>query len=117
MCFCESIVSSTDAVVVYVTAPQAEAPELARTLVERHLVACVNLVPAVRSFYNWQGQVHDDPEALLIIKTTEDGFEALRAAVVELHSYDVPEVISVPVTHGHAPYLSWIRDSLRDRTP
>lgn len=106
-----------DAVVVYVTAPTAEAPALARALVERGLAACVNLVPGVRSIYRWQGEVHDDPEVLLIAKTTQGGFEALREAVVALHPYDVPEVIALPVVVGHRPYLDWIGHEVKAILP
>lgn len=95
-------------VVVYVTAPVSEGGGLARALVERRLAACVNIVPSVRSIYCWKEEVCDDEEALLVIKTRAARLEALRAAVVELHSYDVPEVIALPLVGGHAPYLSWV---------
>lgn len=95
--------------VVYVTVPLERAQEIARALVDRRVCACVNVLPAVRSFYRWKGAVEDDTEALLVIKTSVEGFEPLRAAVVELHPYEVPEVLAVPVTNGHAPYLDWVR--------
>ena len=104
----------TDCRVVYVTASPDEAPDLARTLVERRVAACVNLVPEVRSIYRWQGKVQDDPETLMIIKTTADRLEALKAAVIELHGYDVPEFIVLPVTAAHAPYAAWMRDQTRE---
>lgn len=100
--------------VVYVTAPRTEAPGLARAVVERRLAACVNIVPEVRSIYRWQGAVHDDAEALMIMKTTADRFEALRRAVVDLHSYDVCEIIALPITAGHPPYLDWITSSVAE---
>lgn len=100
---------SDDVRVAYVTAPQDKAAEIARELVDRRLCACINIISEVRSIYRWEGAVEDDPEALLIIKTTASVFEALRQAVVELHPYDVPEVVSVPVVAGHAPYLEWVR--------
>ena len=95
-------------VVVYVSAPVEEAPALARAIVERGLAACVNIVPQVRSIYLWENKVQDDPEALMIIKTAKDRFEALRAQLVELHSYDVPEVIAAPITAAHPEYLRWV---------
>ncbi|MCB9646504.1 MAG: divalent-cation tolerance protein CutA [Deltaproteobacteria bacterium] len=98
-----------DALVVYVTAPQERAPELARAVVAAGLAACVNIVPQIRSIYRWKGEVHDEPEALLIIKTTRDGFEALRVGVVALHPYDVPEIIALPLEAGHPAYLAWIQ--------
>ncbi|MCB9556120.1 MAG: divalent-cation tolerance protein CutA [Deltaproteobacteria bacterium] len=96
---------------VLATAPVQEAPQLARALVTERLAACVNMLPAVRSIYRWQGEICDDQEALLLIKTTAERFAALRDRLVELHSYDVPEVIALPVQGGNAPYLSWVRES------
>ena len=97
--------------VVYCTAPPEEADALARTVVEEHLAACVNIVP-VHSCYIWEGKLNFDPEALLIIKTTRDGFEALRKRIVELHSYSLPEIIALPVAEGHQPYLDWVGRSV-----
>ncbi len=99
--------------VVYVTAPPQQAPQLAEALVERRLAACVNILEGVRSFYQWKGEVCDDPESLLVIKTRGDGFEALRAAVVELHPHDVPEVIALPIIAGHPEYLRWIEAEVK----
>jgi periplasmic divalent cation tolerance protein len=99
----------TDAVVVLVTAPGVDdAARIARTLVEERLAACGNVVPGLRSIYRWQGAVQEDAEALLVLKTTRDRFEALRARVVALHPYEVPEVIALPVEAGSATYLAWI---------
>lgn len=106
-----------DALVVLVTAPPDRAPELARGLVEAGVAACVNVVPGVRSIYRWQGAVHDDAEALLVIKTTRGGFEALRAEVTARHPYDVPEVLAVPLAAGHAPYLAWIQANVQGGEP
>jgi periplasmic divalent cation tolerance protein len=104
----------TGAVVVLVTCPSAEkAAEIARALVEERLAACGNVVPAVRSIYRWEGKVQDGAEALLVLKTARDRFEALRARVLELHPYEVPEVIALPVEAGHSPYLDWIAGSTR----
>lgn len=99
----------TDALVVLVTAPSPEAAaELARALVGERLAACGNVVPGLRSIYRWEGKVHDDAEALLVLKTTRARFEALRDRVLALHPYDVPEVIALPVEAGSARYLAWI---------
>jgi periplasmic divalent cation tolerance protein len=99
----------TDAIVVLVTAPGAdEAARIARAVVEERLAACGNVVPGLRSIYRWQGAVQEDAEALLVLKTTRDRFEALRARVLALHPYEVPEVIALPVEAGSAPYLDWI---------
>ena len=99
----------TDALVVLVTAPSAEqAAALARAL-----AACGNVVPGLRSIYRWEGEVQDEPEALLVLKTSRDRFEALREKVLALHPYEVPEVIALPVEAGSAPYLAWIAAETR----
>src|SRR5512144_2282360 len=98
----------TDALVVLVTAPTPErAAEIARALVEERLAACGNVVPGVRSIYRWEGKVEDEAEALLVLKTTQARFEALRERVLALHPYAVPEVLALPVVAGSAPYLAW----------
>ena len=104
----------TDALVVLVTTPDAaKAAEIARILVEERLAACGNVVPGLRSVYRWEGKVHDEGEALLLLKTTRARFEALRARVVALHPYQVPEVLGLAVEAGDAPYLSWIAGETR----
>jgi periplasmic divalent cation tolerance protein len=104
----------TDAVVVLVTAPTPErAAEIARTVVSERLAACGNVVPGLRSIYRWEGKVQEDEEALLLLKTSRARFDALRARVLALHPYDVPEVIAVPVEAGSAAYLEWIAAETR----
>lgn len=80
---------------------------LGRSLVEARLAACVNVVAGLRSIYRWQGEIHDDPEVLLLIKARTDRFEALEQAVAAHHPYDLPELIGLPLTHCHGPYLDW----------
>lgn len=100
--------------VVMVTAPSADkAAEIARALVEERLAACANVLPQLHSIYRWEGAVQDEAEALLLLKTTRDRFEALRARVLSLHPYQVPEVIALPVEAGHAAYLAWIAAGTR----
>ena len=97
--------------VVLVTAPSREvADQIATTVVEERLAACCNVVPSITSIYRWKGELCRDDEALLVIKTRRKCFEALRARIVELHSYDVPEVIALPIVDGYAPYLQWISE-------
>ena len=94
---------------VFSTFPNPDkAAEVARILVTEQLAACVNLLGPVRSIYRWQGEISDDSETLAVIKTTRERFEALKARLVELHPYEVAEVIALPVEAGHAPYLAWV---------
>ncbi|MBI1356295.1 MAG: divalent cation tolerance protein CutA [Acidobacteria bacterium] len=88
------------------------AAELARALVERRLAACVNIIPGVRSFYWWDDAVQDDAEVLLLMKTDAETAPALEAAVRELHAYDTPEFVVLPVESGSAAYLEWIAANL-----
>lgn len=99
--------------VVLSTVPRAEDAEfLARELVERRLAACVNILPPVTSIYRWRGDVERTEEVLMVVKTTEDRFEAVREAIVKGHPYDVPEVLGLEVKAGHAPYLAWLDESV-----
>jgi periplasmic divalent cation tolerance protein len=95
-----------DFMVVLCTASQGEADALAGRLVEERLAACVNIA-SVRSCYIWEGKTCRDDEALLIIKTRKSLFEPLRKRIVELHSYQVPEIIALSVSEGHGPYIDW----------
>lgn len=90
----------------------AEAEAIASAIVESRLAACVNIIPAVQSVYRWQGKVESAAESLLVIKTTGDQFNALRDRILELHSYDLPEVIALPLVTGSEPYLDWIRENV-----
>jgi len=95
--------------VVLVTAPSVEsAQEIARALVGDGLAACVNLVEGVFSVFKWKGKLEEDKEILLIVKTRTGNLPDLIARVKELHSYDVPEVIALPVIEGNPAYLQWI---------
>ncbi|TBH20598.1 divalent-cation tolerance protein CutA [Thermus thermamylovorans] len=99
--------------VVLITAPNEEvARTLARALVEERLAACVNLVPGLTSIYRWQGEVVEDQEVLLIVKTTTFAFPRLRERVLALHPYGVPEILALPVAEGHQAYLDWLRENV-----
>jgi len=98
-------------IVVFVTAgSREEADELSRGLVEKKLAFCVNALPAIKSTYFWDGKLCEDEEILLIIKTRSSKFEALETWVRKNHSYDVPEVIALPIVKGSQPYLKSIDD-------
>lgn len=107
----------TDTIVVLVTCGSLrEARTIARELVERRLAACGNVVEApVRSIYRWKGKVESAKEFLLILKSSRQCFSAVQAAVRKLHSYDVPEVIALPVSTGSRAYLGWIAECLAGR--
>ena len=104
----------TDKIVVLNTCASAEEAErLARSLVDDRLAACVTLIRPVRSFYRWKGEVSDSIEWLLVIKTSRPLFAALRTAIESAHSYEVPEILALPVIEGSANYLSWIDSELQ----
>jgi periplasmic divalent cation tolerance protein len=103
----------SDYSVVLITVPgHEEATRLAEGLVEEHLAACVNIVPVVESIYRWQGEIQHDKECLLICKTGDTRWSALKDWVLKNHSYDVPEIIRLPIAEGSDTYLQWIRDCL-----
>jgi periplasmic divalent cation tolerance protein len=100
--------------VVLVTAPsQTEATTIARTLVQEKLAACVTVLP-VHSIYTWQQEVHEDEEWQLLIKSEQRHFSRLEHRIRELHSYEVPEVILLPIWSGSLPYLQWISEQVRE---
>ena len=96
-----------DAVVILSTAPPGEAAEIARVLVEERLAACVQLA-GIRSLYCWHGRIADEPEELMLIKTRRPLAEAVIARIGELHSYETPEAVVIPVETGSPDYLSWL---------
>ena len=103
----------TGALIVFCTCGnEEEALRLANALVERRLAACVNVLPHIQSIYRWEGKVSKAEEILLLIKTTEERFPAVRDVITELHSYGTPEIVAVPITAGAEPYLAWIRGSV-----
>ena len=103
----------TDKIVVLSTcANEEEAGKLARALVEERLAACVSIVPGVRSFYHWKGAVESSAECLLVVKSSRALFAPLRAALDRLHSYDVPEVLALPIVDGAPSYLDWLDASI-----
>lgn len=108
--------SADDVLVVLVTAPTTDAPNLAQKLVERRVAACANVVDGVKSHFWWEGRVQEEEESLLILKTARDAFEALRDAVADLHPYDVPEVLALDVEQGLEAYTRWVIGEVRPRS-
>lgn len=104
----------TDKIVVYSTCSSAEeARKLAAHLVEQRLAACVNVFRGVDSFYRWKGKVEQAPEVLMVIKTSRELFDRVRAEMERLHTYEVPELIAVPIVAGAPNYLNWLEAELK----
>lgn len=99
---------------VYVTFPDSEtARQIGAKLVERQLAACITLCPSVTSIYRWKGEVEEASEVLAMLKTSREGYAALEQAIGELHPYEVPEIIGVPLEVGSQPYLDWVAAQVR----
>ena len=100
-------------IVVFITVPNLEVGEkIGNTLVEEKLAACVNITSEIKSVYFWKGKIEEDKEYLLIIKTRRDKFKSLERRVKEIHPYEVPEIIAVPIVLGSKDYLDWIDETL-----
>jgi len=95
--------------IVYITIPRDEADRMALTLVQERLAACVNIVPKITSYYWWEDAVQNDDEALLIVKTTVQRFQALMDYVLENHPYELPEIIGLPVSSAYPDYVAWVK--------
>jgi len=102
-----------DYVVIFCTAPPAQAPALARALLDQRLIACATIVSG-RSLFCWQGAVEEEEEALLVIKSRADCWDSIREALCRLHPYDTPEIIALPVVQGLPAYLAWIDEVVAD---
>ena len=101
--------SSRNALVVFITASdKRQALKIGKVAVEERLAACVNVLPSIRSIYRWNGKVIVGQETLVILKTTEDRYRALERLILALHSYQVPEVIALPIKRGSRQYLGWV---------
>ena len=99
----------TDKIVVLTTCnSQEQGAQLARHLIEHRLAACVNILPGALSFYRWEGEIKNAPEAVLIIKSRRDVFPKLREAIAHLHAYEIPEIVALPILDGSDVYLNWL---------
>ncbi|NJM77585.1 MAG: divalent-cation tolerance protein CutA [Acaryochloridaceae cyanobacterium RU_4_10] len=99
--------------VLVTVSSEAEATAIAQTVVQEKLAACVNLIP-VRSVYIWQDQLQQEPEWQLLIKTTRDRCSALQERILALHSYEVPEILAIPIQAGSPSYLAWIETQVNE---
>ncbi|GGO23372.1 divalent-cation tolerance protein CutA [Deinococcus humi] len=98
--------------VVLVTLPPERAHDMARTLVAEHLAGCVNILPGIQSVYRWQGDVAEDPESMLLIKTSGEKYPELEARIKSLHPYEVPEIIALQYDRALPEFQSWLREAL-----
>ncbi len=106
----DAAAAGDDVRLVMLTTPDADvADQIGRTLVAERLAACVNVVPGIRSLYRWEGEIHEDPEVLLLVKTRTDRLDALERRVQALHPYDLPEVLALGPAGGSDAYLDWVR--------
>ena len=104
-----------DILIVFITVPsQEEGERIGANLVESRLAACVNVIPQVSSIFRWQGKIEKENELLLVIKTTRDRMDELTSKIKELHSYDVPEILAVPVFAGSKDYIDWVQQETRN---
>jgi periplasmic divalent cation tolerance protein len=104
----------TEKIVVLSTCgSEEEAVRIAKRLVEERLAACVNLIPRIRSIYRWEGKVEDATEWMLLIKTSRDRYDALATVIGAAHSYELPEILALPVSGGSASYLAWLDSELK----
>jgi periplasmic divalent cation tolerance protein len=94
--------------VITTVGTEQEANQLAEELLERRHAACVNIISGVRSLYRWRGSVCKDSEYLLVIKTLEEEYDLVAETILELHSYDLPEILTFPISQGDADFLEWI---------
>lgn len=105
-----------DEIVVFVTTPsQEEGEKIGRSLVEKQLAACANILPSISSIFSWEGKVNHERESLIILKSRKECFSELMEEVKRHHSYSVPEIIALPIIEGSLPYLNWIRENTRSK--
>jgi periplasmic divalent cation tolerance protein len=99
----------TEYIVVFITTPTFDqAEKIGKTLVEKRLVACVNIIKEIKSFFRWKGEISDEDEVLLMAKSKNDNFKKIEKETKKLHSYSVPEIIALPLVSGSKEYLDWI---------
>ena len=98
---------------VLITCPPEKAEEVARAMLDKRVAACINIIQKVSSLYWWENKIESDNEALLVVKTRIDRFEDLKNYVKEVHPYDVPEIIALPIVTGYKKYLEWVNTEVK----
>lgn len=101
------------AIIFTTVSTKEEGYGIANELVQNKLAACVNIVPKVHSVYDWEDQIQNDEELLLLIKTTKEREKDIYHTIESLHSYDTPELITIPINRGSQPYLQWLENSVQ----
>ena len=102
-------------VVFITTSSYEEARKIASALVDQRKAACVNIVPKVSSLFRWKGKIEDVEESLMVVKTRAELFPDVVSTVKSIHSYDVPEIIALPIVEGNPDYLSWLKEETGGR--
>lgn len=110
------MVKTTYITILITGSSEEEAGRIGKTLVEERLVACANIIPKIRSIFSWKGEICDENEVLMILKSKESLFQQIEERVKTLHSYDVPEIIALPIHSGSEDYLRWIEEVTVNRT-
>ena len=102
-----------EVILVYINFPNKKcARQIGTALIEKQLAACVNIIPEIESIYQWKGEICTEEEIMTVVKTTASRYKQLEEYVVANHPYDVPEVISLPLSQGSEPYLNWVHDRM-----
>jgi periplasmic divalent cation tolerance protein len=100
-------------VIIVTASSKNEAEKIAKTLLEERLIACANIISPVQSLFWWQGKVNEAQEHIILMKTRKDLFSKLSERVKALHSYQIPEIIAIPIVEGFKPYMEWLDNSLQ----
>jgi len=99
---------------IYITTSgEEESKKIAKKLLEERIVACANIIPSMKSFYWWEGEIEEDKESILILKTRSDNLDTIIRRVKDIHSYDIPCILEIPIQNGSEDYLNWLEDSLQ----
>ncbi len=115
-CYLPAMSNDSPYLMVFSTCPdESVAEHIAETLINRRQAACVNIIPKIRSIYHWKGNIERDWEVLLLIKTHKTQFQVLEDTIVELHPYELPEIVAVSLETGLADYLRWIDSTLEPK--